>query len=322
MASQPWMYRRLTGKNRRLTGHTQLWLGPDHLLLVNSSRFVEHYQRFALADIAAIVVTDGPAATVSRFIGAAASVAWTSLALTVASTFAVRFFLLTGVAAIALVLLDILRGPRCRCHLYTAVSRELLTPVSRQRVARAFLAAIGPAIEAVQGTFPPERIAELGRMRGASPLTDPGAEPPHVPPARNYVQEVLFGLLLLDAVFLWIASRWSFSEAPGLLMTFYFAEIVLIVVALVRDARDIRRFSYAILAVALICYAADLVNVGRDAAGWFMQVAQSAQVGGQPPAVFWTPSARQTLFAEAWRCVAGAAGWLAIYAERQTGPAS
>jgi hypothetical protein len=98
------IYRRLTGRKRTLLGYSQLWLAPDHILLVKSTRFAENYQRFALADIQAITVTETP-----------------------------------------------LGG--CRCHLHTAVSRELLAPVASARAARDFLAAIGPAIAAAQGSL-------------------------------------------------------------------------------------------------------------------------------------------------------------------------
>jgi hypothetical protein len=99
------IYRRLTGRKRTLFGYSQLWLAPDHILLVKSTRFAENYQRFALADIQAITVTETP-----------------------------------------------LGG--CRCYLHTAVSRELLAPVSNVHFARDFVALIRPAIEAAQGSLP------------------------------------------------------------------------------------------------------------------------------------------------------------------------
>jgi hypothetical protein len=105
----PSIYHRLTGRKRTLLGYSQLWLAPDHILLVKSTRFAESYQRFALADIQAVTVTETPLG-------------------------------------------------RCRCHLHTAVSRQWLAPVSNARRVRDFLAAIGPAIAAAQGSLPaPER---------------------------------------------------------------------------------------------------------------------------------------------------------------------
>src|SRR5579862_3831897 len=114
------IYRRLTRRRRTLLGFSQLWLAPDHLLLVTSSRFSETYQRFAFSDIQAIVVTESPDRTVPQIAAAALAILWTLAALTPASIFARGFFLATGAIAFAAVLVDLLRGPRCRCHLQTA----------------------------------------------------------------------------------------------------------------------------------------------------------------------------------------------------------
>ena len=71
------IYRRLTGRRRGFTGFTQLWLAPDHILLVQNNRFSEHYRRFALADIQAIVVTALPDRMPWQILALAASILWT-----------------------------------------------------------------------------------------------------------------------------------------------------------------------------------------------------------------------------------------------------
>src|SRR5579864_1980116 len=147
------IYRKLTGRARRLEGYSQLWLAPDHLLLLRSTRFREHYWRFALADIQAIVITDLPSRLPLQTVLAAVSAGWMLIALAVSFWLFKGFFLATGGIAMASVILDIARGPGCRCYLHTAVSRELLTPVNRMRTARAVLAQLRPAIEAVQGSI-------------------------------------------------------------------------------------------------------------------------------------------------------------------------
>ena len=62
------IYQRLTGRKRTLFGFSQLWLAPDHILLVRSTRFTENYQRFSLADIQAIVVTELPDRVAFQFV--------------------------------------------------------------------------------------------------------------------------------------------------------------------------------------------------------------------------------------------------------------
>ena len=49
-------YRRLPGRQRRLTGSSTLWTASDHLLLVNTGLAQETYRRFHFRDIQTIVV--------------------------------------------------------------------------------------------------------------------------------------------------------------------------------------------------------------------------------------------------------------------------
>ena len=157
MAKSTPVYRRLTGRRRSLLGFSQLWLGPSHILLLKSHFFTEEYHRFAFADIRAFVITETPGRIAFQLLALVAAMLWTSGLLAVNPVFAKAFFGITGALALAIVGVDIARGPRCRCHIYTAVSREQLTPVSRTRQARMFLARIRPEIEAVQGTWSTDR---------------------------------------------------------------------------------------------------------------------------------------------------------------------
>jgi len=59
-------YRRLPGRARRRFGlfthqRQELWLAPDHLLLVEHNGFVERYKRFYLRDIRLLVLCRTPA---------------------------------------------------------------------------------------------------------------------------------------------------------------------------------------------------------------------------------------------------------------------
>ena len=53
---RPISYRKFSGVRGGLVGMEQLWLGDDHLLLVNSSFAVERYRRFYFQDIEAFVI--------------------------------------------------------------------------------------------------------------------------------------------------------------------------------------------------------------------------------------------------------------------------
>ena len=49
-------YRKLPGIGRDVATYSRLYLGPGHLLVVNSTGFTESYKRFYFQDIQAIVL--------------------------------------------------------------------------------------------------------------------------------------------------------------------------------------------------------------------------------------------------------------------------
>jgi hypothetical protein len=313
MAKRTSIYRRLAGRKRTLMGYSQLWLAPDHILLVKSSRFVEHYQRFALADVQSIVITTRADSTPLQIGAAGAAILWTALALAVTSLFAKIFFVSTGAIALAIVALDLVRGPRCRCHLYTAVSRELLPSVNRVRTAQTFLAELRPALEAVQGVLAPDRVPALEPVSSARPLDSP----PEVPQPPGYLPEILFGLFLLNAALLLVGLRFPRSEISSALPTTILAEIALLIFALIRrPGRDPRRVIYGVMIATIVCIAWDGVQIGQS---FFSFISEATRRGGNSFTFEgnWTAlRGNRALFAAGWRIAAGAVGLLASYMER------
>jgi hypothetical protein len=315
MATGKTIYQRLTGRRRGFTGFSQLWLAPDHILLVHNSRFVEQYRRFALADIQAIVVTTLPDRMPWQILALLASVLWTAAVFAVSPVFLKVFFGVTGAAAIAISMVDMARGARCRCHLHTAVSRELLTPVSRVRGARVFLDRIRPAIESVQGTLSAERVAVL------TPVGAPPAEaPPEVPAPPGYLPEILFALFLVNAACILVMSRLPRTSFGNPLLTTIFAEFVILVVALFRRrGRDPRRFIYALMAVAILFMGWDAVVLVRSFGEYMGSVFDQARRGRATPPMMATWVAFKqgpAVFAASWRIVAGILGLVTAFVER------
>ena len=309
MAARKSLYRRLTGRRRTPLGYSQLWLAPDHILLVKSTRFTEHYQRFALADIQALVVTELPDRIPLQIALGGAALLWTLAALAVSSLFAKGFFLITGAIAIAAVIVDIARGPRCRCHLHTAVSRELLAPVGRIKKAQTFLDQARTAIEAVQGHI--EHLPAEPVYRTA--LAD---RPPEVPHSPGYLPEIVFMLFLLDAALVLADLRFPRNQIGSALPTTFFAEIVLVIVALIRRAgRDSRQVIYGVMVAALFCIGWDAVNLTRSFTALAMEASHLP-----PPTrlmVSWEPLAHgEAIFAAAWRIGAGVLGLVSAYLSR------
>jgi hypothetical protein len=305
------VYRKLTRRKRTLLGYSQLWLAPDHILLVKSMRLVEQYQRFALADIQAITITKSPDRTPYQVVAALAATLWALTFLAVNAPFAKYFFVITGAIALAAVIVDLLRGPYCRCNLTTAVSRELLRPVSRLRTAQSFLAIVQPAIEAVQGSLgPPEEVRVSLPVAGVD-------QPPEVAASPGYLPEIVFGLFLIDAALILLAVRFPGIQIGSVLPTTFFAEIVLVAVALIRrDGRDPRRAIYVVMMLAVIGIGWDAVGVGRNLSTWISLIAESGRQT-DPTALLGQLSWRHgALIAAIWRIVAGVTGLAAAFLGR------
>jgi hypothetical protein len=297
------IYRKLSGRKRGLFGYSQLWLAADHVLLLKSTGFTEQYQRFALADIQAITITESRDATIYQFVAGLAAILSMLAFLAIRMAFLKYFFLVTGILILAAVIVDVARGPRCRCHLSTAVSRELLRPVARIRAARSLMMTLTPAIEAVQGTLGPAEETVVT-------LPAPGFDkPPEIPESAGFLPEVVFSLFLLDALLILLEMRFPQSGIGGVLPTTIFAEIVLVIVALVRrSGRDARRAIYVLMMLALIGIGWDVVEIGRNLGVWINVIIETGKQD-KPLEVFNRAASQRTAaIAAIWRIVAGATG--------------
>ncbi len=314
-------YVRLTGKKRSWTGFSQAWLGNDHLLIVHSIRFVERYQRFALSDIQAIVVTEGGRRAVWQALVVLVCI---SLGLSRTSAFAKGFWGTIGSVALALAIVDVARGPRCRCFLQTAVSRERLLCVSRMRTARSFLAVLVPAIESVQGTVPAEEPTQApwpapSTAQAAVPISQSAvsiSQPPAIERTLGYAPEVLFAVLMLDSVLVFVALRSTVGVAFSLLPVVYFAEFLMGIFALVQS-RARNAALLAVLAATFLCVLIDpFVLSGTAVWPGFVASVREASSG----TIFWNTrigaSVTTMLLAAGWRAAIAVLGLLVCYFER------
>ena len=327
-------YRKLSRKSHTLGGYSQLWMAGDHLLIVNSSNYVERYQRFAFSDIQSIVAAKGGiywAAVIWTLIGVGMLlIAW--------AAGPVRTFFL-GVAGLgfAIAAIDLLRGPRCRCTIQTAVSRERLRALPRLRAAQKLIASITPIIEAAQGglflqtaapgaqgVVPPlQEAAPVEPARplpmeqtGASGILQPGGPPqlPTVRHARSYLPETLFGLLALDSVLVWFALRPHGAMATELvtaLYTIYVAELLIGIIAISKSSASLPS---AVVIVAFLCIVSDLIFLTGPAAwhSFVSNIQQQAQRAANPadalgPLVTY-PALRSVALASGWRLAVGVIG--------------
>jgi len=310
------IYTKLTPAHRTIAGHTRLWLAPDHILLLISSRFAEDYKRFAFSDIQSIVVTELPSRLVPQIIMILAALAWMSLWFAVDIPFFKRTFLVTGALALLWSIIDIARGQRCRCFLRTRVSTELLAPVSRMNIARNFLRTVRPLIETVQGVLPSQSFDII-----ETPPTPWEPAPPEIVSSPGYVPEVLFTLFLINAVLIWASVQFpKIPEIPGILMSSLFAELLLIVVAMFRrKGNDSRIIIYVVMVVCLIGFAFDTVTMSRELFGWYMQVLDKAKSSDKSATFIklFSSSSQRTTIAYTWRAAAGVLGLAAAFYERR-----
>lgn len=307
-------YTKLTPRHHTLGGYTQLWLASDHLLLLSNTRFAEEYKRFSFADIQSIVVTRLPSQLVLQIVMILAVLAWMSLWFAVDSRFAKWAFEISGALALLWPIVDIVRGPRCRCFLRTRITGELLAPVSRQKTADRFLALLCPVVESAQGALPAETPAEVVETPWEPP-------PPAIVDTPGYLPELLFGTFLLNALLIWLATQFpKVPELPGILMTTLFAEFVLIVVALFRrKGRDPRVIVYVILSLAILGVAFDTVTIGGEIVGWYTKMLDKAKAGDKSitPLTFLPTGGMRITVACAWRAIAGVVGLAAAFFGRR-----
>jgi len=186
-------YKRLTRARPRTrfsvvsAGNSSLWLGPDHLLCIDSTGFTENYKRFYFRDIQAVIIrrTDG-----YKYWG----LAWGILTLFFAATAFVtsdsagRIVLLSIGAFFGLcLLLNLALGPTTACYLQTAVQNEQLPSIVRLRKARKVLNLLRPLVVSAQGELAPQEIA--ARFSGMPAQVTQQPDLTGVPPVINPVAQ-------------------------------------------------------------------------------------------------------------------------------------
>jgi hypothetical protein len=308
------IYTKLTPTKRNIFGYTQLWLAPDHILLLTSSQFFEEYKRFAFIDIQSIVVTELPSRVVPQVIMILAALSWTGLWFAVKLAFFKWAFAITGALALLWTIVDIARGQRCRCFLHTRVSKELLAPVSRMKIARNFLATVSPMTEAVQGALLPEQHLE-------APYTPWEPAPPELVSSTGYLPEALFAIFLVNAALIWAITHFpSHPEISGVLFNTLFAELVLIPVALLRRrGRDARVIIYIVIVLSIVGFGFDVVTMGGQIFGWYLTTVDKARNGDKSTTLIslFPSGSRRAMIAISWRAAAGVIGLAASFYERR-----
>jgi hypothetical protein len=169
------VYRKLTRMRSGLGTRTQLWLGPDHLLHVNSTGYTESYRRFYLRDIQSLLIVHTALRTY-------VAVAFAALLLIVflivrSAGGGLVGYAITGGLFLPFFLWNHLLGAGCRVVIITAVQQENVRALSRLPKTRRVLAELRPLIEAAQAD-----LSASAPVVAATPGTTPPMPPPLPPP--------------------------------------------------------------------------------------------------------------------------------------------
>jgi hypothetical protein len=249
-------YRKLPGRRRGFIKGSSVWMGSDHLLLVNSTRFREDYKRFYLRDIQAIVVAAAPRFEFSTRAALAGFLwvlwyfsfrnraEWASGALWFALLCAAGAWLYIGAAR------------SCRCRIYTAVSSDELPSVNRTWVARRFLAAVEPRIGGVQGVIEgPWAEAAESRQIGppvSAALGEPGKPAQSTARSRTPVSDIFIASLFADALLNLFTLNSLTRTLQGIWYGLAFIEVAAAILIFVQYHRRVLRVGMQRLAVATL----------------------------------------------------------------------
>lgn len=246
MAGQEKLRRLTRGPSLSLLGRYSLWLDEDHLLSVERSGMRERYRRYCFDDVQALIIRR----TRRRLLlGVALGIVTVlGLAIYFSSDGTEGEVFGAAVAGLfcALLVVNLIKGGGCVCHLQTSVSLAELHAIKRLKAADATLAALRVGAARVQGESDPEALAAEWKMRQSSPSARPGSSSGartsrrHLKTSGGGVRYSgamhlgLFSLLLADAVFALLAFAGNFPVLVGLRIIVVMVAAFLAVAALVR----------------------------------------------------------------------------------------
>jgi hypothetical protein len=167
MSKAPKEYQRLPGRGLRVEGNRvialsrslcRLWMGGDHLLLVDRTYYTESYKRFYYRDIQAVIIRKTRNATVGNYVMCLLMLLFAAWALSVVNLPGRVTLWIVAICFGLFTLINLLRGPSCVTQIKTAVQTEQLPPWNRLRTARKGMTMIRPRLLQAQGNVSTEEL--------------------------------------------------------------------------------------------------------------------------------------------------------------------
>jgi len=153
------VYKKLPGKGRSLVEYVTLYLARDHLLSVSGTGFSKTIAGLLLNALWGTLLFICLVGALSTG-GAAGWLGWG----------------IPGAIFLALLLINLFRGPTCACEIHTAVQSRRLYSVNRLRRAERFLGILRPLLLAAQGQIAPDELRQ--RIDAARQSAFANAAPP------------------------------------------------------------------------------------------------------------------------------------------------
>jgi hypothetical protein len=249
MARKERKYKRMPGRPLTPFEVRSLWQGTDHLLLVESVFFKEHYKRFFYTDIQSIVLQRTDAHMLWSCIWGILGFLCGLIAFLVPGTpfisgfFTIFFLMLLGA--------NIVLGPACTVYLQTAAQVQKLSSLKRVKTARKVMARIKALVETAQGAWDdhnsglkanqtsvqvPTNQASSAGMPAGAPIRS--MEEVATVPFKPLLHQILFGLLLALGVMGTIQLQLKNLPLATLETLLHLAVQVMAIVALTRWHRQ------------------------------------------------------------------------------------
>ena len=264
-------YQKLPGDFRGLLRRNTLWLGGDHLLLVDSSRFSETYKRFYLRDIQTIVVRRTPRFALPYY--------WVLLALAALIGMLIGFTPFRQIlfwppfavlAGVVIYLYAASMFQSCTCHLITRVNNVELPSLFRLRSAQRFVELMIPRLIAAQGELPADWVERAANLEDVATAANRNPDNPVelLPPGEfSWLNVAVFLLVLIDAGLTWLQLSRNDStslSAPNLMNMVALAICATFAIVRLSRQKDGRRLRTLVLCgllvVAAVTYGSVLIQ--------------------------------------------------------------
>lgn len=174
-------YRPVPGQTTFWGTKTWMWMADDHLLVASGFVFKQRHHRFNYGDIQALAMTRTPGGRFfNLLIGLGVLVFGSVMVLAYMDSGDVYVGLFSGLFLapfLVVLLLNVMKGPTCKCALRTAVHEQPLHSLGFEWGARKAFDALRPRIEQAQAPLTAEeRMAAERIERPASPTEEAGTD--------------------------------------------------------------------------------------------------------------------------------------------------